>query len=275
MTVYEYGATVSLAWTEPDSGATVAVYVTAPDGTESSPATAYSSGAWRATVTGNQYDIWLVTWVSSGTFTGTKQETFTVGGPWYGTLSLLRQRATNRGATDTSADTLLAQALESASRAVEEYCDGRVFYLADSATARTFPTRRRICAAEGYRLPVDDIGHAAITAEVGDGTTWTELTDVETYPENALAKGKAITGLVSQTDWANYRLARITARWGWPGEPSAVVEATQLQANRLYKRPGSPEGVAGSAEWGLVRIPNLDPDVKALLAPFVNQFRAA
>lgn len=274
MPVYELDATVSLSWDEPPNTATVVLYVTAPDGTESSPSTAYSSGAWRATVTADQYDQWLYTWVSSGTFTGTETDSFTVGGPWYSTLALLK-KTTNRGASDTTADDLLAPSLEAASRAVEEYCDGRVFYLADTATARTFPTRRRLCLAEGFRLPVDDIGHATITAEVGDGTTWTELTDVTTYPENALAKGKAITGLVSQTDWSLYRLARVTARWGWPEVPGAVKQATFLQASRLYRRKDSPEGVAGSSEWGLVRVPNLDPDVKALLAPYVNQFRAA
>lgn len=274
MPVYELDEVVTLTWAEPSGTATVVIYVTAPDGTESSPATAFSAGAWRASVTANQYDQWLYTWVSSGTFIGTETDSFTVGGPWYSTLALLK-KSTNRAATDTSADDLLAQALESGARSIEEYCDGRVFYLADTATARTFPTRRRLCLAEGYRLAVDDIGHATITAEVGDGTTWVELTDVETYPENALAKGKAITALVSQTDWSQHRLARITTRWGWPTTPSAVSQANLLQSSRLYRRKDSPEGVAGSSEWGLVRVPNLDPDVKALLAPFVNQFRAA
>ena len=111
--------------------------------------------------------------------------------------------------------------------------------------------------------------------QVVPSPTWTALTDIEVYPENALAKGVAIEGLVSQTDWSAYRRARITARWGWPSEPGQVTEASYLHANRLYKRPGSPEGVAGSSEWGLVRIPHSDPDFKFLLAPFVNQFRAA
>lgn len=270
MTVYEYGATVtlSIAGTAPDD---VVLAVTAPDGTESTPATSFSSPNWSASVTANQYDVWLYAWSINDVIV--EQGTFTVGGPWYGTLAGLR-KSINRRPNDDTADDLLASALEAASRAVEEYCDGRVFYLADTATARTFPTRRRLCLDEGYRLPVDDIGHATITAEVGDGTTWTAVA-VETYPENALAKGKAITGLVSQTDWAGHRLARITTRWGWPTEPAAVVRATQLQASRLYRRKDSPEGVAGSSEWGLVRVPNLDPDVKALLAPYVTQFRAA
>lgn len=274
MTVYEYGDTVNLSWAEPASDSTVVLYVTAPDGTESSPATAYSSGAWRASLTGNQYDTWLFTWVSSGTFVGTEQDSFTVGGPWYATLALLK-KTVNRQSTDTTADDMLADALTAASRMVEQYCDGRVFYLAASSSQRTFATGRALCLADGYRLMVDDIGDDTITAEVGDGTTWTALTDVETYPRNALAKDLAVTGLVSQTDWSGYRLARITAQWGWPSVPAAVQRATILQASRLYRRKDSPEGVAGANEWGLVRVPNFDPDVKALLAPYVNQFRVA
>jgi hypothetical protein len=33
--------------------------------------------------------------------------------------------------------------------------------------------------------------------------------------------------------------------------------------------------VAGSSEWGLVRIPYFDPDVKAMLAPYAQQFQVA
>ncbi len=271
MTVYELDATVTLSIAG-DSGDDVALHVTAPDGTETDPTPTFDTDTWSASVAADQYDIWLYAWSIDGAIV--ENGSFTVGGPWYSTLAFLK-KTTNRGTADTTADDLLAQSLEAGSRAVEEYCDGRVFYLADTATARTFPTRRRICVAEGYRLPVDDIGHATFTAEVGDGTTWTTLTDVTVYPENALAKGKAITGLVSQTDWANSRLARITARWGWPTVPSAVTQATFLHSSRLYRRKDSPEGVAGNSEWGLVRVPNLDPDVKALLAPYVNQFRAA
>lgn len=273
MAVYELNDTVTLRWAEPSNTATVKLYVTAPDGTESSPATSYVSSAWQATVTGNQYDQWMFTWVSSGTFVGTEQDSFVVGGPWYTTLAKLRKMV-NRASTDTTDDDELADALDAAARDIEQYCDGRVFYLADSATAREFDTSRRVCVASGFRLPVDDIGDATITVEVGDGTTWTTVTDAETYPRNALAKGDAIEALISQTDWANYRLTRVTAKWGWPSIPKAVAKANDLQAMRLYKRPGSPEGVAGSSDWGIVRIPFMDPDVKKLLSPFANQFQA-
>jgi hypothetical protein len=51
--------------------------------------------------------------------------------------------------------------------------------------------------------------------------------------------------------------------------PDEVVQATLLQAGRLYRRKDSPEGVTGSADWGMVRLPRLDPDVMALIEPYM------
>jgi hypothetical protein len=41
-----------------------------------------------------------------------------------------------------------------------------------------------------------------------------------------------------------------------------------MQAARLYKRRRSPEGVAGFAEFGVVRVSRVDPDVAELLKPY-------
>jgi hypothetical protein len=123
----------------------------------------------------------------------------------------------------------------------------------------------------GEKVPVDDIGVAddQITVEVGDGLTWVEVTDFETSPQNAVARGQSVTAIVfPRTSVFGYRKMRVTTRWGAPRIPSAVEQASLLQATRLYRRKDSPEGVAGSADWGLIRVPNLDPDVKALLRDY-------
>ncbi len=188
--------------------------------------------------------------------------------PPYSSLGMLKQ-ALGMASADTTRDELLTLALAGASRSVEQYCDGRVFTLAGLATARTYSLGRRlICTDMGDRVNVDDIGTASgLVVEVGDGTTFTAITDVETHPDNALARGDAITAIIAtRTRLAGYRKMRVTACWGWPDVPTAVDQATLLQASRLYWRKDSPGGVAGSAEWGMVRVPNLDPDVKALLA---------
>jgi hypothetical protein len=57
----------------------------------------------------------------------------------------------------------------------------------------------------------------------------------------------------------------ITAVFGWPEVPDDVKWAHQMQSHRYYRRKGSPEGIAGSAEWGLSRVPRLDPDVLGIL----------
>jgi hypothetical protein len=62
---------------------------------------------------------------------------------------------------------------------------------------------------------------------------------------------------------------RVTAKWGWPAVPDTVVQATLIQASRLYRRKDSPEGVLGSAEWGTVRLGRVDPDVYALIQQLI------
>lgn len=179
----------------------------------------------------------------------------------------------DRGEADTSRDSYLYACLTAASRGIDDYC-GRYFYQDDTATARTYRTRGRVDASDcdGELLLVDDIATAAgLIVEVSnDGTTWTAVTDFDVEPENALAKGRPINALRCRGGrWSNYRHVRVTAFWGWPAIPAQVVQATQIQAKRLYKRRDSPEGVLGNSEWGVVRLSRVDPDVQALLAPFV------
>jgi hypothetical protein len=254
------------------TNATVVLTVTDPLGADTTPSVTHAStGTYTADFDLTSAGVWLWRWTVSGAVIDVDDGQVTAvdpAPPTYASLSLLKL-ALGLSPTDTTRDEILTLALNGASRSVEQYCDGRVFTLAPTATARVFPAGRRvICTDQGERLDVDDIGALDdLLVEVGDGTTWTTVTNVETYPDNALAKLQAITAVGSWTTCLRWqRKMRVTARWGWPEVPTAVEQATLLQATRLAKRPGSPEGVAGSADWGLVRIPNLDPDVKALLA---------
>lgn len=61
---------------------------------------------------------------------------------------------------------------------------------------------------------------------------------------------------------------RISGDWGWPAVPEPIKAATRIQTARLFKRADSPLGVAGFGEFGVVRVSALDPDVRALLAPY-------
>jgi hypothetical protein len=52
--------------------------------------------------------------------------------------------------------------------------------------------------------------------------------------------------------------------------PSEVHTATLIQAARIYKRRGSPEGVASFGDFGPVAVSRLDPDIEADLSPFLK-----
>lgn len=173
--------------------------------------------------------------------------------------------------TDNDRDALLSRAITAASRAIDRQT-GRRFWLDDAPVTRVFNPYGRIVRDErGELFLIDDLGASAtLVVEVGRGASWTAVTGYETWPDNALAEGMPITGLLLPTGtWPTDRdRLRVTERWGWPVIPDPIEQASRLQAGRLYRRKDSPEGVAGSAEWGLVRVPRLDPDVLALIEPY-------
>jgi hypothetical protein len=178
--------------------------------------------------------------------------------------------------TDTGRDTIIDQALTAASRAIDNHCHRRFF--ADSViSARTYrPQGRTRWLSDGEELVVDDIyttsGLVVETGTVG-GSTWTAITEYDTLPENAVARGVPITSLLrTRTPWTYgqpWTRIRVTAKWGWAAVPDVVFQATLMQASRYMKRKDSPEGVMGSADWGLVRVTRVDPDVKAMLRTLV------
>jgi hypothetical protein len=178
------------------------------------------------------------------------------------------------GIQDASSDVLLNVALSSACRSIDKFCGGRRFYRDNAPSARIYrPERNVTWDRDGQLMLVDDIADTTgLVVESGtpQGNSWTPITDYETHPDNALAKGEPITGLLRLAWWfGGYGLRlRVTATWGWPAVPENVVQATLIQAARFYRRKDSPEGVLGSADWGAIRVSRLDPDVQALLADF-------
>lgn len=191
--------------------------------------------------------------------------------PLYLSLAALKDDA---HITDTERDSALTRALSAASRSID-LTTGRRFYLDDEASARVYNARGRVVAAEeGSRLLVDDIGALDdLVVEIGRAPAWADITDqVEAEPTDALARSWPITSLLrlggSWPSGSSQRI-RVTERWGWPDVPAPVVQATGILAMRLFKRKDSPEGVVGSAEWGVVRLTRKDPDVYALIEPYI------
>ncbi|WP_234431794.1 phage head-tail connector protein [Streptomyces sp. NRRL S-241] len=188
----------------------------------------------------------------------------------YADLGMLK-RQLNLDDDDDSRDALLEQALTAASRSIDR-ATGRRFWLDGTAVQRVYrPQGRTVLEDDGTVLLVDDIGSTSgLVVETGSPAAWSALTGWETLPDNALTDGRPVTALLRAGSWGSgTSRVRITARFGWPAVPDEIVQATLLQANRLYKRKDSPEGVTGSAEWGVVRLSRRDPDVWNLIEPYV------
>lgn len=181
----------------------------------------------------------------------------------------------NENAIDTTnRQTELNAAANAISRRLEQHC-GRVFWDAESATARVY-------AADDWGLiSVDDFstttGLVVATDTSGNGTfdaTWAS-TDYQVEPVNGVVNGAPgwpywkIRAIESRTFPVSTRSqVQVTARWGWAAVPDEVKQAALIHAHRVYKRAESPEGVAGFGDFGAIRLSRLDNDVQDLLAPY-------
>jgi hypothetical protein len=165
--------------------------------------------------------------------------------------------------------------LDAVSRAIDTHC-GQFFYDAGSASARTFTPE---CAGWVRTHPFHTTTGLVIATGT-DGTfdtTWTATTDYELKPDSGYtAAGLAhpynrIVAVGSRRFHTGYMrpTVSVTARYGWASIPDTVHEATLIKAARIFRRRDTPEGIAGGAEFGAIRISSReDPDVAMLLAPY-------
>lgn len=187
----------------------------------------------------------------------------------YATLAQLKVRL-DLTADDPEIDDALDRVIASASRAIDKVCDRRFYQLA--ATTKTYTPE---C---GDTLAIDDLVSVTslVTDQDGDRTyetTWL-VTDYDLTPDNAAADGLPYTRIELSprtTKWFPVwrRSVQVTGTWGWPAVPEPVTEATLILATRYFRRPTLPFGLAGSPELApMAELPAVDPDAKALLAPY-------
>lgn len=178
---------------------------------------------------------------------------------------------------DTVDDTTLEQAVEAASRAIDNYC-GRRFYADGAATARLY---RPVSA--GW-LDVDDISTttslAVKTDENDDATfeiTWTVATDCQLEPLNGVGpSGEAwpytrivAVGVYEFPTANDHAAAQVTAKWGWTTAPEPVQQACLQLSAEMWKRKDAPFGVAGVGDFGVLRVPaDGMRQVASLLGPY-------
>lgn len=170
------------------------------------------------------------------------------------------------GITASDEDSWITTCLNGARRAIERRSGWPTFWKTAAAELRTIDTRGKLVPVRqaGYsytKLLLRD-GIASSTGFVVSG--WSGATLMGT---DAWSEGNAVDTIKLPAAYASIITATldITAQWGFPDVPADIKWAHQLQSHRYYRRKGSPEGIAGSAEWGLSRVPRLDPDVLGIL----------
>jgi hypothetical protein len=179
--------------------------------------------------------------------------------------------------------TRLDLAIEAASRWIDDFT-GRFFYQTDTAETRLY----RVC--DPYTLEIGDI---ATTDELAvgidsnnDGTYSTSWTDANYYlePLNGIYNGSSgwpffqiVTLGTNAFPYVNYSrrpAVQITAKWGWAAVPKKVEMACLILAGNLWRRKDAPFAIVPFVDAGMLRIRE-DPDVQALLAPYVRRFGIA
>ena len=270
---------VSGTATDPD---TVTLTVVTPSGTSTNYTYALAevsktaTGVYTKDVGCSESGRWTYVWTGTGAASdvaaGTWEVFSTTLSQLYASLEEIKDA---RRVTDTVDDAAFLSRITRASRAIDVHClgQGNHFYLDSAASARIYRTAGNVNRArDGEVIVVDDIGSSSgLVVEVGDGTTWTAVTDYTVEPDNALARGRSATALRRTYGlWSTCLFVRVTALWGWPTVPANVKEATFLLANRRFMRRDSPEGVVGWADQGPVRISRYDSDIEDLLTPYAK-----
>lgn len=168
---------------------------------------------------------------------------------------------------DTNDDTAIARSITAASRAIDRFT-GTTFYPVIEA--------RQFCTRHVHEVWVDRFTSVTglVVATGVNGVFTQVIADVIPWPYNAPSRGLAYTRIDSPEiayQRETYRpTVQVTASWGWETVPDDVERACRIKAAHLYRRKDSPDGTAGTGEFGVVRISRFeDPDVAMLLGPYM------
>lgn len=272
----------------PTDPTAVSLIITDPTGTQTTqvwPAgniVRDSAGVFHYNQAATLDGLWSYVWIGTGAVSDQAAGTFTVTatsiGNWYTSKEELKARL-DLQQTDVYIDDQLLLAVAAASSSVERYC-GRFFYR-QTATQVYSPNNIEILAVNDFvsltSIAVDTNGQGLFSQVWAPG-------DYRIEPANALtAKGEpwpytqiralAAGGGRYFFPWvfpmSNPDRVQITATWGWPAVPYLVKQATLQLAADLYALKGAPFGVAGFAEFGVVRIKQ-NPQIEMLLHRYIR-----
>jgi hypothetical protein len=182
---------------------------------------------------------------------------------------------------DTVDDAMLEVAVEAASREIDGFT-GRIFYSAGTSSRFFTPQAGDFCAIDDA-ISISQVATVGSTFGIYD-SVWNNPTsgnndgDYQTEPLNNSyptdGVSQPITGI--RAIYQNYfpqigntATVKVTGSWGWSAVPTAIKQATILQASRIFKRNDSPLGVAGFGDFGAIRVSgSIDADVRQLIEPY-------
>lgn len=199
--------------------------------------------------------------------------------------------------TDSNDDIRIARLITAASRAIDGWCKRPDGGFVATTEARYFDVPQHLSGPVKYTrdatlsasvasgtwpdtlvstVDIDPLLSATLvqTDDSGDGTfatTWAPGTDYYFLPLNAGQDGYPYRQLRVNPNGARQlpigpRALSIQGTWGYALlTPAAIEEACILLVIRWLERPRAPFGVMGSADTGLIRLPQLDPDVRKIL----------
>jgi hypothetical protein len=277
---------VSCVITDPTGAATTHTF----GGPAPADITKLSTGTYQLLIGSTIVGMWSYVWIGTGTASEVDAGTWHVNPAstihqFYTSVEELKSRL---NISDTVSDFELELAVQAAARAVESYC-GRFFY--QIAETRTY------VPYDLYELPVDDLVSVTsmATDQDGDGVfeqSWVAGTDFQLsfgiweFNANVTGEARPYThirainavggGKFFPYTWPFSRLDRIqiVGVWGWPAVPYRVKQAALQIASELFKLKDSPFGLAGTSEFGMVRLPRGgNPYVASLLCDYASPMR--
>jgi hypothetical protein len=288
VTTYELGDGVPLRYLATDRNGdpvatTVTLTITRPNATVDTVATVatelgqYDAATYVPVATGEY--TWK--WVATGTITDVATGTFTVVGQGpgqYAELALVRSQIGKLTSDDR--DELISASILAASRMIDVECGLWPGAFRPDAVASTRVVElvgnvrslgwNRSAVSVGPIATPTGLVVAGGNSFTGVYSSWV-LGTTYSYPANAVAMGEPIEYLqVMAASLGAIDAIQVTARWGYPSTPSQIELACRMLAARLYRRKDSPQGVITSADWGAVRVSRTDPDIHALLFPFIT-----
>ena len=171
--------------------------------------------------------------------------------------------------TDTVDDTLLEQAINSASREIDGWCE-RIFYSFGVATRVNVPT-------DGVLTETEDLISVSAVKTASSGTTFdttSATTDYQLEPLNGVSGGLSVpftriraVGDYQFSDHTAEASVQVTGEFGFDAVPTAVKKAAIILSQRGFKRFDTPLGITYD-EMGSMRVGRVDPDVEKLLSPW-------